>query len=71
MQMQLRSRILTDGSLFLFVNRRRDRIKVLWWETGGLTLWYRRLEKGTKGTLHEGQTVCWVSTGTNGRERDE
>ena len=40
-------RNVTDGSLFLFVNRRRDRIKVLWWETGGLTLWYRRLEKGT------------------------
>ena len=38
---------VTDGSLFLFVNRRHDRIKALWWETGGLTLWYRRLEKGT------------------------
>ena len=38
---------VTNGSLFLFVNRRRDRIKALWWETGGLTLWYRRLEKGT------------------------
>lgn len=35
------------GSLFLFVNRKRDRIKALWWETGGLTLWYRRLEQGT------------------------
>ena len=38
---------VTDGSLFLFVNRRRDRIKALWWETGGLTIWYRRLEQGT------------------------
>ena len=38
---------ITDGSLFLFVNRKRDRIKALWWETGGLTLWYRRLEQGT------------------------
>ena len=38
---------VTDGSMFLFVNRRRDRIKALWWETGGLTLWYRRLEQGT------------------------
>ena len=37
----------TDGALFLFVNRKRDRIKALWWETGGLTLWYRRLEQGT------------------------
>ena len=31
-------RNVIDGSLFLFVNRRRDRIKALWWETGGLTL---------------------------------
>jgi transposase len=38
---------VTEGALFLFVNRRRDRIKALWWETGGLTLWYRRLEQGT------------------------
>lgn len=38
---------VTDGALFLFVNRKQDRIKALWWETGGLTLWYRRLEQGT------------------------
>ncbi len=36
---------VTSGALFLFVNRKRDRIKALWWETGGLTLWYRRLEQ--------------------------
>lgn len=38
---------VTSGGLFLFVNRKRDRIKALWWETGGLTLWYKRLEQGT------------------------
>jgi transposase len=38
---------VTGGALFLFVNRKQDRIKALWWETGGLTLWYRRLEQGT------------------------
>ena len=30
-----------DGHLFLFVNRRGDRIKALWWEPGGLILWYK------------------------------
>ena len=36
-----------DGSLFLFINRRRDRIKLLHWEPGGFVLWYKRLESGT------------------------
>ena len=27
--------------------RKQDRIKALWWEPGGLTLWYKRLERGT------------------------
>jgi len=36
-----------DGSLFLFVNKRRDRIKALRWEGDGFVIWYKRLEQGT------------------------
>ena len=37
----------TDGSLFLFVNRRRDRMKLLHFDGGGYWLYYRLLEAGT------------------------
>jgi transposase len=36
-----------DGSLFLFINRRRDRMKLLHFDGGGYWLYYRLLEAGT------------------------
>ena len=36
-----------DGSLFLFVNRRRDRIKILHFDGTGYWLYYKLLEAGT------------------------
>ena len=40
-------RNLLDGHLFLFLNKRRDRLKALWWDQDGLVIWYKRLERGT------------------------
>jgi transposase len=36
-----------DGSLFVFYNKRRDRLKLLWWQPDGFWIFYKRLEAGT------------------------
>ena len=35
------------GGLYAFVNRRKDRLKLLAWEGDGLAIYYRRLEQGS------------------------
>ena len=36
-----------SGSLFVFLNRRRDRVKILYWGQFGFCIWYQQLQKGT------------------------
>ena len=36
-----------DGSVYIFVNRRRNKMKLLLWQQGGFVLYYKRLERGT------------------------
>jgi transposase len=34
-----------SGALFVFINRRRNKLKCLTWERNGFVVWYKRLER--------------------------
>lgn len=37
---------LLSGELFVFISRRGDKVKILYWDRNGLCIWSKRLEKG-------------------------
>jgi len=61
-----------SGALFLFCNKKRDKLKLLYWDKTGFALWYKRLEqekfkwpkKGREATLQLDETqLHWLLDG--------
>jgi transposase len=44
---QMRGHDVLSGDAFIFINRRRNQLKILVWETGGFVIYHKRLEAGT------------------------
>ena len=43
---------LLGGDIFIFINKRRNQIKLLSWDTDGFCVYHKRLEKGSLQLLH-------------------
>lgn len=54
-----------NGEVYVFINRPRNRIKLLHWEHGGFVIYYKRLETGTLETPeYEEKSNCYVMSWT-------
>jgi transposase len=53
----------SNGEVFIFINRTRNKIKLLHWEHGGFVLYYKRLVQGTfkLPVVNESTNSCQIS----------
>lgn len=49
-----------NGQVYIFINKQRNRIKLLHWEAGGFTLYYKRLEKGRFEVRDVSESTCTI-----------
>lgn len=38
---------LLSGAYFVFINKAKDKMKVLYWDNDGFAIWWKRLEQGS------------------------
>jgi transposase len=50
-----------SGNLFVFRNRGGRRVKVLWWDTEGLVIYYKRLEQGAFRWPRSGEVALEIT----------
>ncbi|MGL4583885.1 MAG: IS66 family insertion sequence element accessory protein TnpB [Flavobacterium sp.] len=49
-----------NGSVYVFINRKRNQMKLLHWEFGGFVLYHKRLEQGTFAfPIHNQTQISW------------